>query len=190
MHSFDLFSGGWLLVANIVADTSPFSTVHWALQKSYHQISEYGSNNLRLAQSGLMKLRSQLNFTQLRFYCRKLQSGRTFHVATVGNKSGEAVVQYFSGQTDVMPESCDSFRRMDDDNSVLSMNCDRWGNDNGDYVGKWGHYKRKNEKRMYDHAAFVAHKNLWVIGSQHQLCDDKTGDYTLSPGDFWKVYVR
>ena len=37
-----------------------------------------------------------LSFTPLRFYCSK-KNGRTFHVTTADNITGEAVVQYFSG---------------------------------------------------------------------------------------------
>ena len=37
-----------------------------------------------------------LSFTQLRLYCSK-KNGRTFHVTTADNITGEAVVQYFSG---------------------------------------------------------------------------------------------
>ena len=82
-------------------------------------------------------LRSHLNFTQLRFHCSKKQ-GRTFHVATVANSSGEAVVQYFSGQTNVVPASCGSFQKMHGDNSKLAAQCESWGYENRYYVGKWG----------------------------------------------------
>ena len=66
--------------------------------------------------------RSQLSFTQLWFCCSKKQ-GRMFHVTTVSNSTVEAVVQYFSDQTDVPPDSCGSFQRMEDDNSKSVMEC-------------------------------------------------------------------
>ena len=44
--------------------------------------------------SALKELRSHLSFTQLRFHCSRKQ-GRTFHVTTVSNITGEAEVQYF-----------------------------------------------------------------------------------------------
>ncbi|RMX39240.1 hypothetical protein pdam_00022906 [Pocillopora damicornis] len=53
----------------------------------------------------MKELRRHLSFTQLRFHCRKKQ-GRTFHVVTASNSSGEAVVRYFSGQTDEQPDAC------------------------------------------------------------------------------------
>ena len=135
------------------------------------------------------QLRANLPFTQLRFHCSK-QQGRTFHVTTVLNSTGEAVVQYFSGQTDVLPASCGSFQRMGDDCSMLSVKCDRWGNDGSHHVGKWGHYHKKGQLRMYDHAAFVAHKYHWVIDGSNWLCDDGGSNAIVSSGDFWKIYVR
>ena len=137
------------------------------------------------------ELWTHLNFTQMRFHCRK-QLGRTFHVTTATNSTGEAVVQYFSGQTDRLPSSCNSFQKMDGDNSQLAVQCDRWGNDGGHYVGKWGHYTKTGEDRMYNHAAFVASKYHWVIVNGHWLCDDVGGSnfLAISPGDFWKIYVR
>ena len=74
----------------------------------------------------MKELRSNVSFTQLRFYCSK-QRGRTFHVTTVANSTGEAVVQYFSGQTDVRTDACGSFVRMEDDNSAMSQVCKEWG---------------------------------------------------------------
>ena len=56
----------------------------------------------------------------------------TFHPSIIGiyymdtsrYSTGEAVVEYFSGQTDVHPDSCGSFQRMEDDNSKLAMECE------------------------------------------------------------------
>ena len=143
-----------------------------------------------ITKNAMKQLQTLSNFTQLRFHCRK-QQGRTFHVTTVANNTGEAVVQYFSGQTDVLPSSCHSFKRLNGDNSRLAMQCDKWGNDNGrHYVGKWGHYEKQGQYMMYNHAAFVAHKYHWVIYNGNWLCDDVGSYFVISPGDFWKIYVR
>ena len=144
--------------------------------------------------SAMKDLRAHLNFTQIRFHCSK-QQRRTFHVTTIANSTGEAVVQYFSGQTDVLPSSCNSYQKLEGDNSQLAMQCDQWGNDGSHYVGKWGHYRIHTENRMYSHAAFIAHKNHWVVDNGNRLCDDDDDDddgsnYKLSLGDFWKIYVR
>ena len=75
----------------------------------------------------MKELRTHLSFTQLRFHCRK-NKGRTFHLTTAANSSGEAVVQYFSGQTDANPKACGSFVRMKDDNSKIAAYCNQWRN--------------------------------------------------------------
>ncbi|XP_078348817.1 uncharacterized protein LOC144633816 isoform X1 [Oculina patagonica] len=182
--------GGWLLVANLLMESStPPSS--WTAETSYRGISNYDNNRTGITKSAMNELRTHLHFTQMRFHCSK-QQGRTFHVTTVANSTGEAVVQYFSGQTDEMPDSCNSFKKMDDDTSNLAMQCDRWGNvNNVHFVGKWGHYGKNGEDRMYNYAAFVAYKYHWVIVNGGWLCDDGGSSVVpLSPGDYWKIYVR
>ena len=84
-----------------------------------------------ITMSAPKELRSHLSFTQLRFHCSKKQ-GRTFHMITVNNSTGEPVVQFFSGQKDVLPDSCGSYKRMEDDDSKLAMECESWN-----YEGKF-----------------------------------------------------
>ena len=136
----------------------------------------------------MTELRSHLPFTQLRFYCSK-QHGRTFHVTTVANSTGEAVVQYFSGQTDVQPDACGSFARMENDNSSLAGVCREWGYDGTSYkVGKWGH--ARDQDRLYNHGAFKVYLYHWLLtprGSRWECDDYNVG---VSSGDFWKVFVR
>ena len=87
----------------------------------------------------------------MRFHCSK-QHGRTFHVTTVANSTGEAVVQYFSGQTDVMPHSCNSFHTMDDDSSKAAEVCKKWGVKNDvKNVGKWSGL----DKMKHDYIAIL-----------------------------------
>ena len=136
----------------------------------------------------MTELRTHLSFTQLRFHCSK-QHGRTFHVTTVANSTGEAVVQYFSGQTDVQPDACGSFVRMENDNSRLAGVCGQWGFNGMSYhVGKWGHVV--DQDRLYNHSAFVANLYHWLLdprGSRWECDDYRVG---VSSGDFWKVFVR
>lgn len=141
-----------------------------------------------LTKSAMKELRTHLAFTQVRFHCSK-QKGRMFHVTTAANSSGEAVVRYFSGQTDIQPASCGSFVRMASDNSLLSRVCENWGLENGHYnVGKWGHCR--GEDRLYYLPAFRVGSYHWhvVIGSA--LCDDNVNQVSTSAGDFWQVFVR
>ena len=82
-------SGGWLLVSNIVINSSPPSQL--LVETSYRGLSNYHNNKMILNIDAMNQLRTHLSFTQLRFHCSKPQ-GRTFHVTTVGNSSGEAFV--------------------------------------------------------------------------------------------------
>ena len=96
-----------------------------------------------------------------------------------------SVVRYFSGERDEMPDSCDSFVRMDDENSRLAQNCATWANDD-----KWGHVSYNvGENRLYNYAAFVADSYHWISTVDKRMCDDNISN-NLSTGDFWKVYVR
>lgn len=181
--------GGWLLVANLVTDGStPPPT--WTAESSYRGISNFTNNKMGITTSAMKELRTHLSFTQLRFHCSK-QKGRTFHVTTAANASGEAVVQYFSGQTDVLPVSCRSFQRMEGDNSKLAIECEDWGKENGKLnVGKWGNSYIKGEDILYDHAAFVSGKYHWLFHDNYWYCDDMTNDANPTTGDFWNIYVR
>ena len=111
-------------------------------------------------------------------------------MATVANNTGEAVIKYFTNLTDVLPESCGSFQRMSDDNSTLSVSCGEWGYNQTARVGKWGHVKNSRGNRLNYRPAFITGKGQWFINSKHRLCDDKDNETALSPGDFWKIYVR
>ena len=144
-------------------------------------VSRYSSNRMVLSPDGMRELRSHISFTQLRFHCRKEQHGRTFHVKTAANSSGEAVVGFFGRDTDVFPKACGSFEKLKGDNSVLANKCAEWAN------GKWG-YKR--QKELYIYSAVIVHNNHWVTwpGNNRWECDDAAND--LSRGDFWKIYVR
>ena len=46
-----------------------------------------------LTKSAMKELRKHLNFTQIRFHCKKI-GGRTFHITTAANSKGEAAVKY------------------------------------------------------------------------------------------------
>ena len=141
-----------------------------------------------LQKSAMADLRSHLSFTQLRFFCSK-QHGRTFHVTTVANSTGEAVVQYFSGQTDVQPDACGSFVRMENDNSMSTGLCHRWGKDSSGYdVGKWGHMR--NEDRLFNHPAFVVYYYHWVMRQNGVRMDCDDYGVGVQAKDAWKVFVR
>ena len=140
-----------------------------------------------LTKTAMNELRTHLSFTQLRFHCSK-NNGRTFHVTTAANSTGEAVVQYFSGQKNVQPASCGSYVRMENDNSRLAGACQNWE------LAKWGR-AAVDEERLYNHSAFVRHLYHWVLNyprgsgqTKRWECDDVLVGVTT--GDFWKIYVR
>ena len=138
----------------------------------------------------MKELRSNVSFTQLRFFCSK-QQGSTFHVTTAANSTGEAVVQYFSGQTDARPDACGSFVRMEDDNSAMAQVCKEWGGDSfNQSTNKWSIDDQNYEKRLYNHVVLVWYKYHWLLSpkSKRFECDDF--NRKVSTGDFWKIYVR
>ena len=159
------------------------SSRQFSVESSYRGISNCHNNKTFLTTSAMKELRTHLSFTQLRFHCSK-QQGRTFHVTTPANSSGEAVVQYFSGQTDVRPFACGSFNRMEDDNSRTAGVCNQWKDQ------RWGISFSVGERRLYDHANYVPGFYHWLLtpGGSRWDCDDY--NHTLSSGDFWKVFVR
>ena len=181
-----LFSGGWLLVSNVVIDSSSSPPLLSAVT-SYLEISSYHSNKMVLTKSAIHELWTHFPFTQLRFHCRKQHHGRTFHVTTAANSTGEAVVQYFSGQTDVQPASCGSYVRMEDDNSKLAGVCHRWGG-----VGRWGWGRDKD--RLYNIPAIAFHPDLLLFRTQVDgsisVCECDDFNVGVSSGDFWKIFVR
>ena len=175
------FPGGWLLVSNVVVGN--LSLLQFSEESSYHEISKCHNKSLLLTTDAMKELRTHLSFTQLRFHCRK-NKGRTFHLTTAANSSGEAVVQYFSGQTDASPKACGSFVRMKDDNSKLAADCNQWS-------GKTWVSGSGNKFRV---VAYVNGKYHWLLeGSSRWECDDyKYGAeyFGLSTGDFWRVFIR
>ena len=163
---------------------------------SYREIK----NQTLLTQTAMKELRRLINFTQLRFHCKKQNPSHTIHIATVKNSSGEAVVQYFSGQTDVLPIACGSFYKIKDDNSKLANKCQEWGRDNGKYkVNKWGHEMDNafgsdphKETRLFNHTMFVSGDAHWVLGYKKRFeCDDyNAGGTTVFSGGLWEIFVR
>ena len=154
------------------------------VKTSYRGIT---SDQMVLTKTAMNELRSHLSFTQLRFHCSK-NNGRTFHVTSAANSTGEAVVQYFSGQKNVQPASCGSYVRMENDNSRLARVCQNWG------LCKWGHAPF-DEERSYNHPAWVPGFYHWALNHQDYIgqakrweCDDVL--VGVNTGDFWKIYVR
>ena len=142
------------------------SPSHWTVESSYRRIRNFTNKKMGITVSALKELRWHLSFTQSRLYCSKKQ-GRKFHVTTVSNSTGEAVVEYFSGLADVRPDSCGSFQRMEDDNSKSVMECESWN-----YEGKWGWNEGRVEVKLYIHAAYVPGNYHCRVLHGYWYCDD------------------
>ena len=161
-----------------------------SVNNSYRGISDYHSNKMVITTSAMKELYGDLNFQQIRFHCRKQSVGRTFHVVTAADSSGNAVVQYFSGLTDVEPVSCGSYMRMEDDNSELARRCSEW---NHGQSGKWSRTAKdwnSTVERLYNHAAWIKNKYHWDLVERNRFeCDDFKTPSNASAG-YWKVFVR
>ena len=177
-----MFLGGWLLIANLLMDSSTPPS-DWTPRAPYNEISNYGNGRMGISGRALKSLRNRFSFTQLRFYCRKQRVRRTFHVTTVANSSGKAVVQYFTGEKDEQPKSCGSFVRMEDDNSQLASMCDKWGGH-----GFWGRKSNPGGYALFKQGPSVKDQHSWQPFLKSWKCDDY--DDNVSTGDFWRIYVR
>ena len=169
--------------------------MNWPLTNDYKRIDQYKKNKLALSTHGLRALGTSMSFSQLRFFCHKRIPGRTFDIATATNNLGKNVIQYFKAQTNTMPKSCGSYYRLPDDNSVLARQCARWGYSNPRYhVGLWTADWVSSNIRLFDHAAFIWGDKHWLVGQAggRWECDDYNviKGYTVSSGDFWKIFVR
>ena len=113
-------------------------------------------------------------------------------MVTASNSTGEDVVEYFSGQTDVQPASCGSFVRMEDDNSQLAARCANWGYKKS---GKWGGVSwlsSSSDEMMYDHALFILSVSHWLVGKTggRWECDDFHIPPNPVPNSVWRIFVR
>ena len=121
---------------------------------------------------GFMDLRANMGFEQMRFYCYNKIPGEAFHVATKGNSLGEAVVQYFIGNTTTPPQACDLFSTFPDDNSTLFLKCADWGT--LQFPDIWGIDN--------SYALIMSHRLVWratpqenyfvAMCSDYQFCED------------------
>ena len=183
------------MVTNIVLpDNERFN---YSLATNYREISEFSNNNLAISSTVLGNLRKKMNFTQLRFLCRKKNPGRTFHIVTKRNTLGKLAVKFFTAVTTVIPKACGSFSSMGDDNSIMAKNCAKWGYEDGKYqVDKWSSGKVPVINRLVNFVSFIKGKARWLISNKGNWdCDDNQYNKSavqdaISAGDFWKIYVR
>ena len=166
--------------------------------QSYTDLSRFSDHRQKVLPSVLLKLRKDMGFKQIRFHCHKKKAGTVFHIMTNINQLGEAVVRYFTFASPLTPrpEACGSYSVLPDDNSTLSEDCSNWSGTRAQVDGKWGvqgasdddfpileAINRYGEKKKDDH--------LFYAKPQRRQCDDGDIDESsLSPGDFWSIFVR
>ena len=181
-------AGGWTLVKRVIFSGGFQPTNGEEIQTTDYriQLSNYSSNLHLLVTEGLKNLRSDMGFQQFRFYCRKATPGRVFHIMTKTTSLGEAVVQYFTGNTSVPPQACDSFTALPDDNSTLSGKCMEWGYPTKNTWGK-NATTRQNIK-LYKKFVLWRTESAVAMSRSDYFCDDLTKNGT--DGDTWEFYVR
>ena len=148
-----------------------------SMLKDFHKINYL---NWRFDKVALKKLHTEIKFQQIRFYCKKESPGIVVDIATKINDKGNAVVDFMMGHTDVIPDSCGSYDRLNDDTSTLGRVCYWWNR------GLWslGTAYMAPGRRLY-HSTFFKHgANEFNVGT---LCDDR--DSTDTSGQ-WRIFVR
>ena len=184
-------SGGWTLIRRVkLTDGSlPSKEQQVGLDDYKEQLKNYNSHDHVLRLKGFFDLRADMGFEQIRFYCHKKIPGKVFHVTTKTTPLGEAVIQYFTGNTTTSPQACDSFSTFPDDNSTLSRKCAEWGS--LQFHDIWGidkSYVLIMSHRLVVWRVTPQEPYLVAMCNDNYFCEDfvKQG----SPGDEWKVYVR
>ena len=157
-------------------------------------ISEQVENRIVL-NMGLQKLKQDMGFDQLRFYCRKKSVGRSFHIMTNNDTLGRNAVRSIIEKYLPQAKACGSFTVLPDDTSVLPQNCAKWGftSGKGYMVDKWGSsYGKPRDDRLYDKIAFMKDPpnthNICYLPTKGYNCDDNSP--TVSAGDKFEIYVR
>ncbi|KAL9961080.1 hypothetical protein ACROYT_G029961 [Oculina patagonica] len=179
--------GGWTLIGRFLmrdANSIQDATVN---SESYREIlPNYNSNYQFLLRNGFNQLKSDMGFTQIRFYCFKKKRGKVFHIMTNKDAKGTNAVKFFT-TSDTMPQACDSFTRLPDDNSALANKCCDWG---WQPTNRWGHPSNLNDKRLYTRPILWAYKRYFSFSGDNLSCDDNTDDLAMSIGDIWQIFVR
>ena len=188
--------GGWTLLRRTVipANLTAFLAKRATISRNYTSIANYWDSFLFVSIRAIEELRQAVHFSQLRWYCYKRKQGSVFHVMTKNNSAGHSVLTYFLRRNPSHPvEACHSFDRLPDDNSTLSQNCNKWGeNTTHSEINEWGSFKNKGELRLYRHASVWVDrkKSFYIYPPLGFKCDGQGGSSSISQGDKWEVYAR
>lgn len=179
-----------MIAQTVVRNSSSFPPM--TREKDYRTITNYGSGLVRIDVPAILQLKQLIRFTQMRYFCRKGSTGRTFHIMTKNDPFGEKAVRYLTEDPYVQPRACGSFVTLPDDNSFLAANCAKWGNDGkGSECDKWGFHRNKGTFRVYNDPIFWEGKHYINLKTSVLACDDShSNPAPLSRGDTWQLFVR
>ncbi|XP_048589710.1 uncharacterized protein LOC5512551 isoform X1 [Nematostella vectensis] len=188
--------GGWTQLKEFVYGlTTLFTTMERT--PNYTRITEnIAHEDLLVTTSGLANLQKDIGFDQLRFYCRKQAVNRTVHITTNKDEKGRQAIRCLLETPDPRTVACRSFTRLPDDDSILTQNCDKWGNNCPNTpCNHWGHTGFNGNLRVYCRLAFYKDsdgivRTFGVLPARNELwCDDHRHD-NLRHGDKFSIYAR
>ena len=190
--SFSLATGGWTLIKRtVLKNSTPLTKL--ITVSDYRMISEQVENRI-VDRNGLVKLKQDMRFDQLRLYRHKNSVGRTFHIVTDNDTLGRNAVRSMIEEFDPPAQACGSFTLWPDDISVLSQNCAKWGYLNGINANIWGsnHPGQEGKTRLYFKSALMKDPQgkyfIRYLPPDRYYCDDYSP--TVSAGDLFEIYVR
>ena len=181
---FLLNSGGWTLISRFLMEdpSSPQDTT--VESDCYREIlPNYHTNSQLLLRDGFNQLKTDMGFSQIRFYCYKKKRDRVFHIVTNQNTKGANVVKFFT-ESDTIPATCGSFTRLPDDNSTLANRCNDWGYK---ITNKWGHENSLTKNRLYLRPILWARERYFTLSGDPLTCDDNLNGLDMSKGDKWQI---
>ena len=164
---------------NVSSSTNDFNTF---IADKLHYIGDLSSfkadKKYGMTTSALMTLRTIIGYTQFRFKCKKQTGSKRLHIKTKDDTNGYRVVDCINACN--LP-SCNTFKRLADDNSQLSQRCHDWNWYNSNHGPNW----------LLDHLMFVSYAEHWNIGAHGNRYECDSFEISkISNGDFWEIYVR
>lgn len=185
-------TGGWTLIKRIkvISKSADLSSVN---SPDYRVISNYDSRK-QVSSAGLLHLKADMGFDQIRLFCSKKSVGRVVDIITAQNTTGKFVVDYYTiDSIKVQPKACGSYEVLPQDTSELVKQCSQWGCNKNRVCGinRWGTFHSIGKShRLYGFTVGLNKKHSFRMTGNF-ACDDQSGSpEPLSIGDIWAIYVR
>ncbi|KAK3717339.1 hypothetical protein QZH41_011570, partial [Actinostola sp. cb2023] len=118
--------GGWTVIKAVTLKSSSIPSTDETYFNVYRNLGTLKDHEYVTA-TGLVAMQTDMGFNQIRYLCRKSSVGRTIHIMTAVNTRGSAAVRYLLHGPSPYAIACDSYIRLSDDKSLLSVNCAKWG---------------------------------------------------------------